>query len=159
MNKLTLALSGAACAAMLSACTMTAEQCDPSADPGFLNKIGCTVSGSYGERVEQKEQKLQALNAENEHLYKLHQQIADEDALINGSIEERAKQLKAMQNELAALRSDLQSKGQLSSSLKQQLDDTNKQIELMQNTPPNAAVLEKMQQVEDLEAYLEQLQS
>ena len=32
-------------AMLLTACTATPEECDPTRDPGFFNKIGCTFSG------------------------------------------------------------------------------------------------------------------
>lgn len=40
---------------VLTACTMTPEECDPKiTDPGMLDKLGCVVSGSYSQRSEQK---------------------------------------------------------------------------------------------------------
>lgn len=44
---------------MLTACTMTPEECDPKiTDPGMLDKLGCVVSGSYSQRSEQKNRKF-----------------------------------------------------------------------------------------------------
>ena len=42
------------CALLLAGCASTPEECDPSQDQGFFGKIGCVVSGSYDERVEQR---------------------------------------------------------------------------------------------------------
>ena len=51
-------------AMLLTACTATPEECDPTRDPGFFNKIGCTFSGSYSERVEQKKVAVEQLRQE-----------------------------------------------------------------------------------------------
>lgn len=153
MNKLLLLIP----AFVLAGCTMTAQECDPSADPGFFNKIGCTVSGSYAERVETKEQDLKALKDENARLQKIHDELSNERALVRGSMEQRQLQLNSISNQLADLRSSLASKNQLSDNLKAKLDDLNSQLEAMKNTPAQASILEKRQELNRLKAEYEEL--
>ena len=44
--------------AVISACTATAEQCDPSIELDVFSKAACKFSGSYDQRIEQKEKIL-----------------------------------------------------------------------------------------------------
>lgn len=39
---------------VLTACSVTPEQCDPSVESSVWNKMACTTSGSYDHRVKEK---------------------------------------------------------------------------------------------------------
>lgn len=43
---------------ILSGCTTTAQQCDPRIELGMLDKLGCSMSGSYKERIDTKQKEL-----------------------------------------------------------------------------------------------------
>ena len=144
-------------ALFLAGCTMTAEQCDPSSDPGFFNKIGCTVSGSYAERVDTKEQDLKALETENERLRALHASINSEIVLVEGSMAQRQAQLNQIEGQLSDLRSSLASKNQLSQELENKLSQIESQVSTMQNTQASASILEKQAQLEKLQTEYEEL--
>ena len=144
-------------ALFLAGCTMTAQQCDPSSDPGFFNKIGCTVSGSYAERVETKEQDLKALESENERLRAIHASINSEIVLVEGSMSQRQAQLNQIKGQLADLKSSLASKNQLSGMLEGKLAEIESQLTNMQNTPATASILEKKAELEKLQQEYEEL--
>lgn len=42
----------------LTACSVTPEQCDPSVESSVWNKMACTTSGTYDNRVQEKERTL-----------------------------------------------------------------------------------------------------
>lgn len=148
------ALAGALC---LTACTTTPEECDPSVDPGFLNKIGCTFSGSYAKRVEMKRENLQALQEENANLTRLQQSLADEDALLKGSIEQRQTQLAAVKEDLAGLKKDLAAQGALNSDLKQAIEQAEAQADAMQRSPASQAMLQKRMELQELQSQVDTL--
>ena len=156
-HKLSAVASGAMLSLMLSGCTMTAAECDPSSDPGFFNKIGCTVAGSYSERVETKEENLKALQAENERLQRIQTALNNEDALVRGSMEERQRQLSSIQSEVDALKDALASRNQLSESLNEQIASLEKQLQEMQNTPAKASILQKQAELGKLKQQYEEL--
>lgn len=145
--------TGAVMALCLNACTMTADECDPSnRDAGFLDKFGCTVSGSYSKRVEAKEAVLADLKAEGEKLKKERAALEYDEVLVNGSIAERQKQLSALDKTLAALRSDVNKKGAMTSALQKKIDAAQQQIDDMKKTPANASIFEKQNQLEQLKS-------
>ena len=86
MRKLILAAAIAASAAALGACS--ADQCDPSTDPGFFSKIGCAAGGGYAKRVEAKKQEIADLRAEQQSLTDEVISLNDEDKVAK---ESRAK--------------------------------------------------------------------
>ena len=63
-----LSLIAGATAVLLTACASTPQECDPSQDQGFFGKMGCVVTGSYEERVEQKQKHVDELKAEKRAL-------------------------------------------------------------------------------------------
>ncbi len=147
-----LNISAAVGAALfLSACTMSPQECDPSLDPGFLDKIGCTISGSYAQRVEDKEADLKALQQENERLHKIASLLENDRALVEGSLETRRQQYQALSAQISALKSDLSAKQQLSSSLNAQLDNMQQQADELQQMPENSALLERRQKLAELQ--------
>ena len=149
---------------MLSACASTPEECDPSQDQGFFGKIGCSVSGSYEERINQREQRVETLKAENERLNQLARDLFAKDALVKGQISEQNRLLDHAQSELFALEGTLAKKKALSSDLQDQITKAQEQIDALKkaNSKPSktqAALAQKQKQIDELNATLEQLQS
>ena len=88
------------CALLLAGCASTPEECDPSQDQGFFGKIGCVVSGSYDERVEQREQRVETLKAENQRLNQLARDLFAQDALVKAQVSEQNRMLDHAKSEL-----------------------------------------------------------
>lgn len=163
IKPLKLALVGS-CALMLTSCASTPEECDPSQDQGFFGKIGCTVSGSYDERIEQREARVESLKAENERLNQLARDLFAKDALVKGQISEQNRLLDHAQSELYALEGELAQKKALSSDLQDQITKAQEQIEALKKSntgsaKTKAALAKKQKQIDELNATLEQLQS
>ena len=101
--KLLKTISFVALATLICGCTVSKEECDPRVDPGFFNKLGCTVSGSYSQRVEDKKEHVAKLR---EELHALSQETAalnDEDALINEDRASAQRRLDRINAELLKL--------------------------------------------------------
>ncbi len=141
----------------LTACTTTPEECDPSVDPGFFNKIGCTFSGSYAQRVEMKRENLQALQEENAHLTRLQQSLADEKTLLEGNMAQRQAQLNTVRENLAGLKKDLAAQGALNRELQQAIAQAEAQAEAMQRSPASQAMLQKRMELQELQSQIDTL--
>ena len=141
----------AAAALMLSACAMTTQECDPTLDPGFLDKIGCTISGSYAQRVEDKEANLRALQSENERLVKLQQLLSNEEALISDSKAIRQAQYQKIQAQVADLKQALAEDQKLNDSLRTQLNQLETQSAELAQMPEEASILERQQRLAELQ--------
>ncbi len=151
---LTLALA----AGVMTGCTMTPDECDPSVDPGFLNKLGCTVSGSYSQRVEDKQAAVDALKAENEQLKQQSQELLNEQVLVDGNVAERRAQIAKMQSELSEVKSAVAKKGAMSDELKSKIAEAEQQLAEMQNTnTDNTPLLQKQQQLDELKTTYDEL--
>lgn len=143
--------------AVLTGCTMNAAECDPSTDPGFFNKIGCTVSGSYAQRVELKEAELQALQAENDKLTRIGRLLSDEESMLEGNLAQRRAQHQALVSEVESLRSALKAENQLTDNLNNQLKSLEEKSAALQQLPDNTPLLERQQRLSELQAQYDQL--
>ena len=86
---------------MLTACTMTPEECDPKiTDPGMLDKLGCVVSGSYSQRSEQKKQEIHDLAQEQHELSERVIALGQKRAELINNREAKLKELDALTNKL-----------------------------------------------------------
>lgn len=147
----------AACAFLAAGCASSVQECDPSVDPGFFGKIGCTFSGSYAERVEMKEADLNKLKQHNESLRKLYAQLENEEAWLSKDLEVRNAQIAAVESDLKVLQSELEAQGKLNADARKAIEEAQSQLDAMQASPVNAAILEKRQQRDALQAELDAL--
>lgn len=148
-------LSGVALA--LAGCASTPEECDPSKDVGYFNKIGCTVSGAYAERIEQKEQQLADLRAETARINALTRELEAQRGSMVADYDAMQKLLAQSEAELSQVRQSLQSKKALSQNLEQQIADTQTQITKMRESAPNQLLLEREAERQQLEKMMQEL--
>lgn len=141
----------------LSACASTPQECDPSKDVGYFGKIGCVVSGSYAQRVEQKEQQLANLQAEAVRINALTRELEAQRATLVADYESTQKMLTQSEAELQQVRQSLQKKQALSRNLEQQIADTQSQITKMREDGPYQLLLEREAERQQLENMLQEL--
>lgn len=154
-----LALSTASLLVLLAGCASTPEECDPSQDQGFFGKIGCSVSGAYGERINQKEQQLADLTAEHESLVALTNDLVAKDTLVKASYQDRMKELKKVSNEINSIEKSLKEKSALSSDLQMQINDVKNQIANMQSSGSSETLRKKQAQAKELQRVLDDLKN
>lgn len=155
--KLLKTLSFVALATLICGCTVSKEECDPRGDPGFFNKLGCTVSGSYSQRVEDKKAHVAKLR---EELHVFSQETAalnDEDALINEDRASAQRRLDRINTELLKLEQKVAVKAGQHSALMKQVASAKDQLKTVQTLPQNASIIEKQVQKQKLEAELDEL--
>lgn len=151
------ALMLAAALAALSGCATTPDECDPSVDPGFLDKLGCTVSGSYGERVAQKEREVTNLWAEQEEVRKMSASLEESRALVEADLSARRAELDGINARVGDLERRLREKRAMGAYLQRRIDDVYEQLREMQDTPANAVLLQKQQERDELRRRLDEL--
>ena len=150
------------CALLLAGCASTPEECDPSQDQGFFGKIGCVVSGSYDERVEQREQRVETLKAENQRLNQLARDLFAQDALVKAQVSEQNRMLDHAKSELYEVERTLTQKKALDADLQDQIAQAKAQIDAIKksngSSQTQAVIAKKQKQIDELNATLEQLQ-
>ena len=135
----------------LCGCSMTAQECDPSVDNGYFGKIGCTFSGAYSDRVEQKEIENERLRKENATLALLAEQIEDQNRLLYGTINDRAASLDAIVGTLDKLEAELKAKNKLTAEAKAQLESTKKTVGNMQKNNGQMLIAKREAELKELE--------
>ena len=137
-------------ALVLTACTSTPEECDPTRDPGFFNKIGCVFSGSYSQRVEQKKVEIEQLRQEQKEMLATYQELeANRSKMINDKAE-RKRQLDKLDANIAKVRSNLAKKNALTKEYQQKLDKIKKKRKNARNLD-DAGSLERAEKLKNLE--------
>ncbi|MBK8906863.1 MAG: hypothetical protein IPM60_02865 [Rhodospirillales bacterium] len=98
------------CAAVpVLAVTLTAcatGECDPS-QGGFIRGIGCSASGSYGERQEQKQAALQQEQQRKSELQTEVERTSQEKAAVRSQREAAERKYASLQNDLDAMEAKL----------------------------------------------------
>src|SRR5574344_538577 len=136
---------------ILTACTMTPEECAPSSDPGFFNKIGCSVSGSYSKRVETKQQEIKDLREEQKALTQEVINLQEKRSVLIKDRFERLHALDELQTKLDQMQSSLAAKNALSKRLQQKLDNVKKSKTEAASMPESTSVIEKKAKLAQLQ--------
>ena len=137
-------------ALVLTACTSTPEECDPTCDPGFFNKMGCVFSGSYSERVEQKKVEIEQLRQEQKEVLEAYQALEANRSKMIADRAERYRQLDKLDNDIAKVRSSLAKKNALTKEYQQKLDKLQKASNEARNLD-DAGSLEKSQKLQEVQ--------
>lgn len=136
----------------MTGCSLSMEDCDPRIDPGFLTKLGCATTGTYGERISYKEEQVEALRQSNQDLQDQMTKIMQDKSLLDDDLDTRRKKLEDVQAKLKAMKKNLNNKGALNKKVEAELNQLNTSIEELKNLPEDSVVLEK-------QAMLDQVQS
>ena len=137
-------------ALVLTACTSTPEECDPTRDPGFFNKMGCVLSGSYSDRVEQKKVEIEQLRQEQKEVLEAYQALEANRSKMIADRAERYRQLDKLDNDIAKVRASLAKKNALTKEYQQKLDKLQKASNDARNLD-DAGSLEKSQKLQEVQ--------
>lgn len=143
---------------LVSACA-SKETCDPSLDANVFQKLGCTVSGSYAERLSDKEKETLKLEEQRDMLLLINEELEKDRAITSNNLKERKKALNSIKQKVAKLQSDLQKKNALKGEIKKSLDDVQKQLATMNTVKEDTSLIELEEQKSDLEQELNTLMS
>ena len=142
---------------VLTACTTTPDKCDPSSDPGFLDKLGCVASGSYEKRVNAKSQEIKDLAAEQKEL---SQSVIDLEKQRSTLVSDRASRLAEMDkinDKLASLESSLRQKNAMTKELQSKIDNVKSSATEVKNLDEDASIMEKKAKLAQLQKQYDEL--
>lgn len=143
MKKVLYTLSAAA---ILSGCTNTAADCDPHQELSVFNKAACSMSGSYNERVEQKEKLLVNEQEVNRQFHEINDSINAQLASSNQSLAAKRAERAKMNRQLGALTAQLKQKAQGKKRVLAEIQGVEAQMRAVDSNP-NASEMEKEEQL------------
>ncbi|TNG95511.1 hypothetical protein FHQ28_06610 [Pasteurellaceae bacterium USgator11] len=158
MNKVKLLALTALLSAttLISSCSATAEECDPSVELNVFSKAACKFSGSYDQRIEQKEKILLNEQETNKKFRQIYADIQAQQKSVNQSISQKKAQQAKLTKSLNSLTRDLKQKAKGRSDLQAQIAEVEKQLNGVNNS--GASEVEKQVQLQALQQKLGQLQ-
>jgi len=139
-------------AGLLLGCATTAEQCDPrNADAGFLNKLSCNSSGTYAQRVEQKEQVLLDEQRTNQLFREVYAALEQEQQAVGEQRAQTQSQQDALKRSLNALLSEIRSKTQGNQRLEAEIAAVEQEIERLSQPEENPSVIQRRHELQGLQ--------
>ncbi len=143
---------------VLSGCTTTPEQCDPSiSDPSFLDKFGCVVSGSYEKRASAKSKELKDLTAEQKALSESVIQMEKERSKIIADRSSRIREMDRLDEDLSRLESSLNKKNAMTRELQNKINKVRASGSEVKNLDESASIIEKKEKIVRLEKHYDEL--
>ncbi|WP_373777737.1 hypothetical protein [Glaesserella sp.] len=123
----------------LTACSTTAEQCDPSKELSLIGKMSCDLGGHYDQRIEQKEQTLAAEKATNKELNNIYSLIQEQQRSVNASTAKKKQQLAKLNKSVNTLTANLKQKAAGKEDLLNQINEVQKQMASVNNSSASEA--------------------
>lgn len=143
--------------AYLTACSATPEQCDPNVELSVFGKAACSFSGSYDQRIQQKEKILLDEKATNKELNNIYSQIKTQQSAVNQSAAQKKAQLAKLNKSVNALTADLKKKASGKADLLKQINEVEQQLKKV-NSSSSASEAEKQLELQKLQSKLSSLQ-
>ena len=156
MKLMKLTLIAATSLLALNACTNTPEECDPNVELNVFSKAACKMSGSYDERIEQREKILIDEKATNRELNSIYAQIQQQQKSVNASKAQKQAQLNKLTKSVNALTADLKQKAQGKSGLLKQINEVEQQMKDVNNS--SGSEMDKQLEIQRLQSKLSNLQ-
>ena len=156
MKLMKLTLIAATSLLALNACTNTPEECDPNVELNVFSKAACKMSGSYDERIEQREKILIDEKATNRELNSIYAQIQQQQKSVNASKAQKQAQLNKLTKSVNALTANLKQKAQGKSGLLKQINEVEQQMKDVNNS--SGSEMDKQLEIQRLQSKLSNLQ-
>lgn len=136
---------------LLAGCSATPAECDPSKELGFIQKIACTNSGSYNQRIESKNTELQGELDYNAALHTELQNTKFEQQKVRQTVANKQNQVSTVNRSINQVKSQAATKQQNIASAKAEIASVKKKIAKLSTQPASAA---NTQELERLKAIL-----
>lgn len=142
----------------LSGCTVTPEECDPSSDTGFSDKLKCEAfSDGYEQNVEQVELTLQEKKAYQQALQETYAALDEEQSEVRGELKDKSAEYTSLNKAMNDLLSMLLEKAGDNQALQQEIKLLEGKLDTINQD--QGSVLEKKQQLQDLQQQISDLES
>lgn len=127
MKKLRL-LSFPIAAILLAGCSATPQECDPSQELGFIQKMACTNSGSYQQRIDTKNRELKGELDEN---YALHTKLQDtkaQQSKVRNQVSSKQQQVSKLDRSISQTKAQTAAKKRSEAAINKDITAINKDI-------------------------------
>lgn len=143
----------------LTGCTTPAQDCDPTTgDASLVRKFNCNYSGTYEQRVQEKERILSGEQEANARFHDVYAAIEKEKMVVSQHRKNAEIEYGVLQDSLQSLLSDLRSKTTGQQQLQTRINAAEKRIKGLGSANPSSA-MEKQLQLEQLRQEVSSLQS
>lgn len=139
--------------ALLSACQTTS---DPT-QGGLFGGIGGLASGSYDQRVQDRQQNLENEQDNNVALAREKQRVDQQGSATRAKLTRLEEEYATLSGDIKAMEKQLASAKDQNSDLKSRLDQLQKQVDLVQSDPFASEAIKK-QRLEELRRQQQLLQ-
>lgn len=138
---------------VLAACSATPEECDPSVELNVFSKAACQFSGSYQQRVDQRETTLKEESKTTDELNEAYVDVKNQQVATQRKVSKKSVQLSNINKSVSANKSTIAQKKHDVTQLNQQIAEIKKQIENVKANPSLSSV-EKEKELQRLQTIL-----
>ncbi|WP_337236323.1 hypothetical protein [Proteus faecis] len=144
---------------LLSGCVTNPADCDPTTgDVSIITKFNCNYSGTYDNRIEQKQAILANEKALNTEFKAVFAAIEKEKQQTNASLKSKQASQQALNQSMNNLLNQIRQKTKGQIDIQKQINEIDKQMKAAQNNP-SKSVMEKQLELENLQNQVINLQS
>ena len=144
---------------LLSGCVTNPADCDPTTgDVSIITKFNCNYSGTYDNRIEQKQAILANEKALNTEFKAVFAAIEKEKQQTNASLKSKQASQQELNQSMNNLLNKILQKTKGQNHIQKQINEIDKQMKAAQNNP-SKSVMEKQLELENLQNQVINLQS
>lgn len=142
--------------AILTACSASKEQCDPSKSISFIDKIACSTSGTYDERVSDKEKELAQAQDQKQRLDKEYSQTKAKVKKSKQDLANKNAELAKLNKSTQSYAEQLKAKAKGKADVLSQIDNIEKQLKQVSSSGLSEA--QQQAKIQELQRKLQALQ-
>lgn len=144
---------------LLSGCVTNPADCDPTTgDVSIITKFNCNYSGTYDNRIEQKQAILANEKALNTEFRAVLAAIEKEKQQSNASLKSQQASQQALNQSMNNLLNQIRQKTKGQNDIQKQINEIDRQMKATQNNP-SKSVMQKQLELDNLQNQVLSLQS
>ncbi|MBG2913901.1 hypothetical protein F9282_18885 [Proteus terrae subsp. cibarius] len=144
---------------LLSGCVTNPADCDPTTgDVSIITKFNCNYSGTYDNRIEQKQAILANEKALNTEFRAVLAAIEKEKQQTNASLKSKQASQQALNQSMNNLLNQIRQKTKGQNDIQKQINEIDRQMKATQNNP-SKSVMQKQLELDNLQNQVLSLQS
>ncbi|MCO7050044.1 MULTISPECIES: hypothetical protein [Morganellaceae] len=144
---------------LLSGCVTNPADCDPTTgDVSIITKFNCNYSGTYDNRIEQKQAILANEKALNTEFRAVLAAIEKEKQQTNASLKSKQASQQALNQSINNLLNQIRQKTKGQNDIQKQINEIDRQMKATQNNP-SKSVMQKQLELDNLQNQVLSLQS
>ncbi|MEI7173287.1 hypothetical protein [Pectobacterium carotovorum] len=143
---------------LLAGCVTNPQSCDPTTgDVNIVTKFNCNYSGTWDQRVTEKQQTLQHEQELNKEFNAVYAAIEQEKAQSNASVATKRKSQQELQRSMNNLVAQLKKKNAGRTAAQKEIAELEKSMKEAQNRPSESE-MQKQMELQKLQGQLTELQ-